>query len=189
MGLNRRQQQIAEGIRQLITTSDEIYSGVVKSVNETDATMEVYPDPENKEFVLPVMLRSSVNGLKGIVLIPKVGTEITYASIEGAGRYTIVNAAELDKVLIDVPEIKLTCDKVVINGGDNGELVKIKELEDNLKSIKDFAEAIHAALPGAFDAILASTSANGALGKAKYQLDMLGKKITVKGMKNPKVKH
>lgn len=133
MSLNTRQKQIADGLQTLINPNvDEIFSGVVKSVNENDATIEVYPDPENEEFYIPVMLRSIVGGLKGIIVIPKIGSEVIYATIEGAGKYCIINASEIDKVLIDVsefnintPDMVLTCDKLTIKEGKKGGVINL----------------------------------------------------------------
>jgi hypothetical protein len=49
-------------------------------------------------------------------------------------------------------------------------------------------EAIHSALPSAFNAIGASTAANGALGATSYNGSMAGKAVQLKDMENNRIK-
>lgn len=132
--MGRTQEKIKEHLQRIAATKQVVYGGTVKTVDEKDAVVEVLPDEEDDEFILPVMLRSSVGDLKGIVMIPKVGSEITF--VEDEGLFIIVNASELDKVMIDVPELQLTCDNVVINKGGNHGLAKVLELTKKLNTIE-----------------------------------------------------
>ena len=186
--MSRNIEKIRQGLLELLRRKESVYSGIVSSVNEEEATCEVKLD-DNDDLALPVMLRATVDGLSGIIIVPELGSEIVFCAIDDGDEFTLIRASKVAKVLIDVPELQIKCPKVVINDGNEGAMVKIKELEENVESLKKFAEAIHAALPGAFDAILASTSANGALGKAYYQGKMLGKKVVIKPMNDDKVKH
>jgi len=89
----------------------------------------------------------------------------------------------------DKSTAEIKADEILFNGGELGGLVKIKELDKNLESLKKFVEAMHAALPGAFSAILAALSANGALGAQAYNASMAGQMIKLENMENEKVKH
>lgn len=163
-------------------------SGVVQSVNADDAVAMVAPDDADEGFTLPVMLRSTVSGLKGIVVLPKVGSEVTFVLVDEA-QFVLINTSELDKVKIDVPELELSCDKVVINGGDNGEMVKIKQLENNLDQLKKYCENLKTAITSGLNGVGAGTAASGAAGAQAFSLNFAGNSIVFKDMKDKKVTH
>jgi len=96
-----------------------------------------------------------------------------------------------DKMSLDVDgsTAELSKDGIVLNGGDLGAMVKIKELEDNLNSLKTFVEGMHNALPSAFTAIGSALEAVGGKGGTAYSLSMAGKMIQIKNMADDKVKH
>jgi len=98
---------------------------------------------------------------------------------------------ESDKISLDVDgsTAELSKDGIVFNGGDLGAMVKIKELKENLDSLKTFVEGMHNALPSAFAAIKAGPVADGALGQTAYVGSMAGKIIQIKDMADEKVKH
>jgi hypothetical protein len=113
---------------------------------------------------------------KGYIPVPAVGSEVFCVS-EGNSDSTFVIAvcSELDKI--------------IFNGGNLGGLVNLQELKDNLDSLKQFIEAIHSTLPSAFNAIGASTAANGALGATSYQGAMAGKMVQFKDMEDKNILH
>jgi hypothetical protein len=113
---------------------------------------------------------------KGHIPIPAVGSEVFCVS-EGNSDNSFVVA------------ICSELEKVVFNGGQLGGLVKLQELKDNLDSLKQFVEAVHSALPTAFNAVGASTAANGALGATSYQGAMAGKMVQFKDMEDKKILH
>lgn len=113
---------------------------------------------------------------KGYIPVPAVGSEVFCVSEGNSDNsFVVVACSELEKV--------------VFNGGQLGGLVKLQELKDNLDSLKQYVEAIHNALPGAFSAIGASTAANGALGATSYNGSMSGKIIQLKDMEDKKILH
>lgn len=85
--------------------------------------------------------------------------------------------------------IKVDKNGIVMNGGSNRGLVKLAMLEQNLTSLKNFVEAIHAALPTAFDAVGIGSAASGTAGQLSYEGSMVGYAITLQDMENKKVKH
>lgn len=150
--MNSRQKQIQEALDMRTAKGNEVHSGVVKSVDEAKGTMEVWPDDGDKGFFFPVMLRSSVKDLKGIVMIPKVGSEVTYASIGGANEFTIVNASELDKVLIDVGKISISCNDIVINNGDNHGMALVMKVAEEFQKVQKDVNQLKGLLNGIFTA-------------------------------------
>jgi len=103
-----------------------------------------------------------------------------------------LKADKADRILLkqaDGMYIDIVKGVIKLNGDSKGGLVQIQELKDNIDALKTYIEAMHAALPAAFSAILASTSANGALGAQAYQLSMAGQLIIIKDMENKNVKH
>jgi hypothetical protein len=112
----------------------------------------------------------------GFVPVPKKGSEVFCVSEGNSDNSFIVAAcSELEKA--------------IFNGGQLGGLVRLQELKDNLDSLKQYIEAIHSALPAAFNAIGAGTAANGTLGATSYQGAMVGKLIQIKDMEDKKVLH
>lgn len=187
--MGKTKAQIIDGLRAIAAKDTEIFSGVVKSVDEAAGTMEVMPDPDDEDFAFTVMLRSSVEDLKGIVVVPKVGTEVTFVTIDGGGQFTIVNASELSNVMIDVPELRIKCDSVVVNDGKNGELPIESKIMENLNELKKYCEALKSAVSKGLNAVGVGTSANGGTGKLAFEGEMAASKINLKKMGDKKVKH
>jgi len=119
-------------------------------------------------------------GLGSNYIKPKKGSDCLVSIVEGQDAIAfLLFADEVDQICFN--------GDIVFNNGEKG-IPKLKELEDNLKSLKEYVEAINTALPIAFKAVLASTSANGTLGSESYSASMLGKVITLKDMENTKIK-
>ncbi|MFR9574301.1 MAG: hypothetical protein SNG79_01415 [Rikenellaceae bacterium] len=96
---------------------------------------------------------------------------------------------EAETLTIDGKDLNINADQTTFNGGGNGAMVKIAELESNLDSLKTYVEAINSALPTAFSAIGASTAAVGANGATSYQGAMASQVILFEDMANDKIKH
>ncbi len=153
--------------------------GIVDKVNGN--TCDVIPLDPKRAPMQEVLLNASTKQ-DGWNLIPKEGSLVVVSKIDDNEAY-VAMFSEIEKAEI------CASDSIVFNKGEYGGLVKIKELEDNLKALKDYVEAMNQALPTAFNAVLASTSANGALGAQSYSGSMSGKSINLKNMENEKIKH
>ena len=185
--MNKRTKEILEKLRSLNTSKIEVFSGMVKSVDEEAGTMEIMPDDDDAEFVLPCLLRADDDGLKGIVPLPEVGSEVVVSSVDGGAPFILVRASKLSGVLIDVPELTIKCDAIEINGGINNGLIIIEALKNELELYNKLLQAFLNELktpinepgngsPSAFQAkLLAALSA--------YQLP------TFANIENTKVKH
>lgn len=194
--MDKQWAEIAEGLRYLTRGETMIYTGTVVAVDEDEWTCHV--KMANGFEIADAHLKAFKEQPNGAVHIPVIGTDVHLLNI-GRPDWLVIAVEEIEKtVLIAKTELNVEAagakllmnkDGIVMNDGSNGAMVKIKELEDNLKSLKDYVEAMHSALPAAFTAVKASTLADGALGAAQYSKDMLGKTITLKPMNNEKVKH
>ncbi len=185
--MSKTREEILQALRGLTADSVEIYSGIVKTVSESDATCEV---ELLGGLVVPVRLRATIDGLKGIVPVPKANSNVVVAEIDAGSGYTLLRASELQKVLIDVPEIALTCDKVVINKGDNKGIVKLEELKKNLDALKDYIkDTLEPAISDGITAVGVGDAANGTTGATTFKGKVSAKRITFSNMENTKIKH
>lgn len=186
--MNRNEKKIGEGLRRFLYQPPEVLTGIVETVNEDDATIEVKLD-DNEDLVVPVMLRSTVEDLKGIIVIPEKGSEVVFCSIEGEDEFTLVNASKVAKVLIDVPEVQIKIDELIINNGNNGALVILSKLQANLDSIKSYLDAQNKAISTGLKAVGVGTAASGTTGATAFDTAMQSQQLKFETMNNDKVKH
>ena len=111
------------------------------------------------------------------LIIPAKGSQVLVADLSGGDLR--------DLAVIQVSET----DSVVFNGGDLGGIPIVEKIENNLKALKNYVEAMNRALPNAFTAIGVGTAANGGTASAKYTSSMVSKTITFENMENTKILH
>lgn len=161
----------------------QLYDGFVKEVGTESCSVNIAAEGEDEVLLPEVAFRAVADGDdSGLTIVPEKGSYVVFAKINGQSDYVLLKTTKLKK-------LHLNCDEIVINHGDNEGMVKVKELEYNLDQLKSFVDKMHAALPTAFTAILASSSANGALGANSYNGAMAGSNIVFNDMRNQKVKH
>jgi len=110
--------------------------GIVKSVDENARTCEVKPDDGGPP--LKCRLQSVEDGKLGWVLIPSQDASVLYEQIEGS-RGVVVATMDVQKVLLD-------CDEIVVNGGDNGELIVWDALKGELEKEKNRVDLLYQAI-------------------------------------------
>jgi hypothetical protein len=181
------QDKIINGFKDLFGDKTEVFSGTVVSVDEQEGTIEVQLTGSDLE--VPVMLRSATGDLRGIVPIPEENTEVVVCTIDGGSEFTLVRAAKLKKVLINVPDLVMSCDLLTINNGENGALPILGKIQANLDAIKAYAEATKEAVAIGLDAVGVGSAASGTLGKTAFEGAMAGRSINFQGMGNDKIKH
>ena len=145
------------------------------------------------DFSYKVRLKSIVDGKKQhLLLIPKKNSKV-FCVPEGNSqeRYLAIAFNELESVETRIGETSLEMDEsgISFNGGKNGGMGIVSAINDNISQLKDYVEAIHAAMPSAFNAIGAGTAASGQTGATTYSTSMQGKSISIKAIENEKVKH
>jgi hypothetical protein len=118
--------KINEAIQELGGKRDfEVFRAKVITVNDDD-TVDV--DDDGTKYN-DVSLRAVNDGGKGIVLVPKVDSFVMVAKVKKGAQYSVINCSEVDKVKID-------CEEIVFNQGDNYGMVKVKELTEQLNAVE-----------------------------------------------------
>ena len=188
--MGRDAEDIRQAFREMCGSNGTTFPAVVTDVNDKEFTCTVKRDERVSYF--DVRLRSVVDGaMKGFAFVPTVGSHVIVSHIGGSNELYVAMFGEIDQIVatIDNTTVDISGNSITFNGGDLGGLVKIKELEENLNSLKAFVETIHGALPTAFSAVGLAMSASGTNGMNSYNASMAGKSITIKDMENEKVKH
>lgn len=123
-----RSDRIRAGIKALSrqATPSQMQLGTVEAVDEQTQTCDVKID---EGYILYGVRLTSVEDAQ-ILLVPKVGAWCIVASIDNDESLTYaMGFSAIDKILANVEEI-------VINEGENGGLVKISALIDEIDSLK-----------------------------------------------------
>ena len=198
---------IADTIRKLAQSGKQTTAliCVVDSVDKEARTIDCSPLDESAP-ILGVNLQANQQCSCGIVIFPRVGSFVVVGFVADGSAGVVLMTDEIescevtikdnsilineDKVLLNVADTKTVINKdgIVMNGGELGGLVKIKELEDNLKQLKDYVEAMKQAVANGINAVGVSTAADGPAGSAAFNMEMSSKIITFKNMENKKIK-
>jgi hypothetical protein len=117
------------------------FEGEVTAVDKTKDTCTVQP-VEGAELQ-GVRLRSVVNedSEKTFVVYPKVGSFVMVSRIHQLDEF-FVSAFD------EVEEIRIDCDKIIINQGDNSGLVKIDPLVEKVNNLENKVNDLITALQG-----------------------------------------
>lgn len=175
--------EIAKALRQIVGrdgNSAPVFTGEVKSVEGETCTVLI------GELEVPdVLLTPADDGKEGkLIITPKTGSMVTVADLSGGElrHLSVVQWGEVEK-------ITLTADSIELNGGENGGVVNIESLKNNLDALKKYVEAMKSAIGEGLKGVGASTSANGALGKTAFETAMIGKSINFEDMEDTKITH
>jgi uncharacterized metal-binding protein len=106
----------------------EVYSKIckVEEVDKTKRTLKATP-LDGSAPILNARLQANRSGSSGVVQFPKIGSFVLVSFISEADAFVSL-ISEPEEVLID-------CEKVVINGGEFGGLIKIKSLEAQIAKL------------------------------------------------------
>lgn len=186
--MSQNEEKIRAALDQMGQKDYEVVSAYVKSVDEAAATMVVVINDGDLE-VEDVMLRGVVTDLTGIILVPEVDSDVVIGSVDGPGEWVLLKASKLAKIMIDVPELLITCPSVVINNGDNKGLLILDQVKDNFDQIKQYLNTLVTAIGSGFTAVGAGSLANGPAGKTAFDGAISAATIDYKNMENTSVKH
>jgi hypothetical protein len=176
-----------------ITTEERrevfIYPAQVEAVSGRTCSVRI----DETLTVTDVRLRAVINtNAEQVLLTPKAGSYVLVVDLSGGNHrdLAVIACSEVEEVNIRIGNTTavINAGGMVFNGGENGGMVKLQELQDNLDSLKQYVEAINSALPSAFSAVGAGTAANGATGATSYQGAMAGQTVHLKDMENEKIK-
>lgn len=163
MGAKERK-AIRDAIRELgKADAFEIYTGTVEAIDENQKTIDV---KLNDAVIVPdVRLRMSLEGDEGFYVVPRKGSYVSIAELEGGVEYCLLQASEVDKVLLQIGNTTLAIDKdtTVWNGGNNhGMLIRDKSVE-RWNKIEDDVNNLKQLLNGVLSAVV-NEAGNGAPG-------------------------
>ena len=154
--------------------------GKVKSVEGESCTVEI----DGLE-IDEVRLTAVNDGGEGkLTVTPKTGSMVLLADLSGGAMrdVAVVGYSQVDKIEGEVEKIEL-------NGGENGGMVKIESLKNNLDALKRYVEAMKSAIANGFTSVGASTAANGATGRAAFEGAMAAQSISFEDMEDTKITH
>lgn len=157
--------EIAEYIRKLAGTSGngsfDTFVCKVKSVEEATCTVErVLDELEISE----VRLNCHSTKDSGIVVTPKVDSFVLVTSIDGHSHF-VSQCSEVEKITID-------CNgDIIINGGNNDGIIKIKELTNKLNAlVQKFNTHTHPATLGETPVTVSPTTSQASnFNKSDYE--------------------
>lgn len=187
-----QKQQLIDGIREIAGFGKfHMFTGKAESVDETKLSMGV--DIDGDGLIIPnVRLRAIMtDNTKGWWVIPKIGTKVTIGLLEGGTDYVLINASEIDKFFIKIGDMVFQMDStgIVMNGGNNGGLVKVDELKTQLDKLSARVDGIIDAfnlLPTDF---VAQDGGSAAFGLVNTALTLLTNVEDFGDLANPDVKH
>jgi hypothetical protein len=128
--------RIAEYIRKLAEAEEvgiEAFLGTVTAVDEEARTCNVQPLLDDAEFI-NVWLQGSSESDEGLVVIPAVGSDVVCIAIDDF-QAVVINTTSVDKILIDSPLVEF-------NGGDNGGLINISDLQTQIGKLNSSLTAL-----------------------------------------------
>lgn len=161
--------EIARHIKSIVGDKNVIYTGRMKSVNRTDMTCIVVLEGGGGEIEASLQVGDKS---KGLVQIPKENSMVMVV-IRGNSQGFVVMVEEVEEV--------------IIRGGENGGLIKIGELVENLdkmtKRIDGIIEAIKNSTPVAQDG---GTSMKASI---VASLNTLTEKEDFSKIENEKIRH
>lgn len=100
----------------------------VTSVNGATCNVERVLDGK---IIKGVRLNSTIKSDDGLVIIPKTGSYVLVTNIDG-DKCFVSQFSEIEKITLNV------ANNIEINGGENGGIVIVEKLKDNLQKINDF---------------------------------------------------
>lgn len=177
-------QDIKEAIRQISGAgrggNGLFLVGEVKSVEGESCTVDV------AGLELDEVRLTAVNDGAGgkLLLTPKVGSPVLLADMSGGELrdIAVIGYTKIEK-------IETTCEQITLNGGENGGLVNIESLNNNLDTLKKYVEAMKKAIAEGFTSVGASTAANGPAGRTAFEGAMAAHTINFEDMEDTKITH
>ena len=186
-----RVQDIKEAIRQISGGNRGgnglFLVGKVKSVEGETCTVDV------AGLVLDEVRLTAVNdGTDGkLLLTPKADSMVLMADMSGGmlRDLAVIGYTHIEKGEASFGQIAIEADSIELNGGDNGGLVNIESLKNNLDTLKKYVEAMKKAIANGFTSVGASTAANGPAGRATFEGAMAAQMINFEDMEDTKITH
>jgi hypothetical protein len=133
---------LAEAIKEAAQRGEQMYLKVctVDSVDCQERTITCTPIDGGAQLE-GVQLQALTSNSEGLLIVPQVGSVVIigYLDKNNAG---VLQYGVIDKILLNVS------DSIIINGGENKGLVKVKELTNKINALEQRCNDIVTALQG-----------------------------------------
>lgn len=173
-----------EAIRRIVSSQikPDILLGTVTEFDATKwlATVKLNNGAEVDEVRVKAVINDQESG---ILVEPKIGSYVLCGLIDSKiESLFIIGYSEIEKFRIKAPAIEL-------NGDAFGGIIKLQELEANLKALKDYVTALKSATASGLSSVGVGAAANGPAGMTTFNTSMTGQVINFQNMENETVKH
>ena len=127
--MSKKAEEIRKKLKEAFKAPVQLFPAIVKSdVNEQDLTVDV--EPIEGAPINDVRLKAAIDGVTdGMVEFPKKGSSVLIA---------LIGNEDIDCVVIKCSEV----DKVVLFGGQNGGLINIKTLIEELNKTNQAVQTL-----------------------------------------------
>ena len=170
------------------------YIATVMSVDTNAKTCDVKND-DGEEWadarLMSIIQDPTVTKYNYCCLYPTVGSLVLIEIIEGVDTQAVVVAfSEIDQidVVIGKTAYNVKDGQVTYNGGNNGGMVIIGKLKDNLSAIKNYFNAMISAISAGFTAVGVGTAASGPNGATVFNNAMQSQALNFDDMENTAIK-
>ena len=145
--------RIVTGLREIVRRPYEVVSGIVTAIDTGMLTIDVRVCGQT-DATEGVLLNTLVDNSNGLILFPKVGSNVVIASIDGPGMWCLVKASEITKAQITIEHViyTMTGSEVNIQNGD-----VVFNMSDSLFKIKTQNESLFELLKDCFTYLMALT--------------------------------
>lgn len=124
--MNRSTIKIKAGIRALANDPHIIVSGTVIAGSQDEGAFTISVLPSNDSAAIEhVMLTTATENDKGVILIPKDGSNVIIGCVDGPGEWVLIRAGELKKAIVTIGDIKYEIDDSEINIRNGGVVFNI----------------------------------------------------------------
>lgn len=165
----------------------QVSVGTAKNVDEQKRTCDIEIDTDLT--LLNCRLNAVVDNYDNqLLVLPKEGGKVAFAPIDGQMTdVLVIGYSDIEKVLLKVgeSEIEIADGSIVINGGDNDGMVKIKELTDKLNALEQRCNDLLTALQG----VTITLAPSGEFPLASYFVMKPLTNTAKSELENTKVKH
>lgn len=161
----------------------DLLIGKVMSFDEATWTIEVELNIGAK--LEDVTIKSVMNDEdSGIYVEPKVGSYVLCGLVDGKlENVTVMKYSEIENIRFAPSK------KIELRNADFGGLVKLEQLEKNLKALKDAYTKLKTATAAGLTAVGAGSAANGATGASTFNSQTASVVINFEDMENKNITH
>ena len=172
--MDERIERIVQGMQRLLKSDVTVF--IAKVVKHDGDTCDVQ---DMKDTLYKEVRTIATNGAKGINIRPKIGSYVIVGRISGAG-------SELAVLMYSEIEVVSVTAEIVLNDGENGGMVKVRELERNFEQVKQYLGVMNNAIA---TALTATAAPGSAAASSTYSATMGTQFLNFVDMENTKVKH